>query len=207
MRGKFIAIYGINNIGKTTQSKRLVERLEKEGHKAKYLKYPIYDLEPTGPFLNETLRGGADGADAVGVASGASGQKISEDELQLWFVLNRYQFEPELKRLLAEGYIVIAEDYTGTGIAWGTAKGLDQKWLEEANKYLLKEDFAILMQGKRDVSAKEKNHLHEQNEELVAKCTEVLNGLADKYGWRRVEVQENWDETTELLWDQVKKVL
>jgi hypothetical protein len=44
---------------------------------------------------------------------------MDEHELQLWFVLNRYQYEPELKKLLNDGYIVIAEDYVGTGIAWG----------------------------------------------------------------------------------------
>lgn len=186
-KGIFITIYGINNIGKSTQAKLLVERLEKAGHKAKYLKYPVYELEPTGPFLYKTLRD-------------PNGQKILEDELQLWFILNRYQFQPELKRLLDEGYVVVAEDYVGTGVAWGTAKGLDREWLEETNKFLLKEDFAILMEGQRKISSKEEGHVHEQNEPLLMKCTEVLAKLAEKYGWKRLQVQEKKEDTAESLW-------
>lgn len=194
--GKFITIYGINNIGKSTQAKLLVERLEKAGRKAKYLKYPVYELEPTGPFLYKTLR------NPEGQRN-SSGQKISEDELQTWFILNRYQFQPELKRLLEEGYVVVAEDYVGTGVAWGTAKGLDREWLEEANRFLLKEDFAILMEGERKLSSKEEVHVHEQNEPLVAKCTAVLTELGAKYGWKKVQVQESKEDTAELIWKMV----
>lgn len=193
-KGTFIAIYGINNIGKSTQSKLLVENLEKAGHKVKYLKYPIYDLAPTGPFLNSVLRG-------------AEGQRISEDELQLWFILNRYQFEPELKKYLAEGYVVVAEDYVGTGIAWGTAKGLEQNWLEEANKFLLKEDLAILMEGERVMTSVEEVHVHEQNEALLEKCERIFSKLAGDYGWRRVQRKKEKTETAAAIWMEVETFL
>lgn len=194
LKGKFITIYGINNIGKSTQAKLLVDRLNKEGYKAKYVKYPVYDLAPTGPFLNKVLRGDGE-------------QKISEDELQLWFILNRYQFEPQIKEWLKEGYIVVAEDYIGTGIAWGTAKGLDKNWLKNANKYLLKEDFAIMLEGKRDLRAQEKNHVHEQNDLLVEKCTRVHEELAEEFGWKKVKVQGRIEDTAENMWEVVKDCL
>ena len=98
-----ITLYGINNIGKSTQAKKLVERLESEGKTVKYIKYPVYEIEPTGRFLNDFLRGG--GTEQAAKAA-------SEEELQMWFTLNRYQFEPTLKKWLADGVIVIAEDYT-----------------------------------------------------------------------------------------------
>lgn len=187
--GKFITLYGINNIGKSTQAKLLVERLESEGYKAKYVKYPVYDLAPSGPFLDKILRGGE--------------QKISERELQMWFILNRYQFEPQLRAWLDDGYIVVAEDYIGTGIAWGSAKGLDRKWLSQANDELLGEDLAILMEGKRYNQAFEEGHVHEQNEELIEKCRLQFRELADANGWRRFEVFEGIQETAEALWTEV----
>lgn len=190
MKGKFITIYGINNIGKTTQSKLLVKKLKKAGYNAVYIKYPIYDISPTGPFLNEVLRG-------------KKAQEISEDELQSWFVLNRYQFQPELKKLLNKGMIVISEDYIGTGIAWGTAKGLEVDWLEEINKHLIKEDFAILMEGQRDLNVKEKNHVHEQNDKLVEKCRKVHSDLAKKYGWRKITMQKEINKTSEMIFKTV----
>lgn len=194
MRGIFITIYGINNIGKSTHAKLLVERLEKEGCKAKFVKYPVYDIEPTGLFLNNVLRD-------------PNGQKISEDELQLWFVMNRYQFQPELKRFLEEGYIVVAEDYVGTGIAWGMAKGLDEAWLESANKYLIKEDFAIVLEGKRDLAAQEKTHVHEQNNDLIGRCIKTHQHLAEKYGWHCIQLQPKISDTAALIWDEVNLFL
>lgn len=196
-KGLFITIYGINNIGKSTHAKRLVERLKKLGKKAVYIKYPLYNLAPTGPFLNKMLR------------ESAGTQKISEEELQLWFVLNRYQFQPELKKMLASGTIVVAEDYVGTGIAWGVAKGARLKELEMMNTFLVQSDCSILMDGKRSVHATERHHLHESNTRLIEKCQKVLRMLAKKYHWKKVQVAEDREVTAERLWgiilDHIKK--
>ncbi len=189
MAGKFITLYGINNIGKSTHAKKLVKRLKAEGQDAVYLKYPVYDMEPTGPFINSVLRGGA--------------QEITEDELQMWFVLNRYQKQHEIEKWLAEGKIVVAEDYTGTGIAWGVAKGLELEWLESLNRHLMKEDISIMFEGVRDVRAKEDGHVHEQNDELVERCAEVHRDLAQRYGWQRLEVQDRIEDTAEILYNMV----
>lgn len=192
-KGFFITIYGINNIGKTHHSKRLVERFNKMGHRAVYLKYPIYDQKPTGPLINKILRS-------------HSKQKMSEEELQLWFVLNRYQFEPTLKKMLAQGKIVVAEDYIGTGIAWGTAKGANQAELEFMNKYLVQPDLAVFMDGERVLQAKEKKHIHESNDKLVAKCQAVYRKLSKKYGWKKVLVDADPGVTAERVWEAVKKI-
>lgn len=193
MAGTFITLYGINNIGKSTQAKLLVERLNENGREAVYVKYPVYDIEPTGPFINKVLRGGE--------------QKISEAELQMWFCLNRHQYEEQIRKDLDAGKIVIAEDYTGTGIAWGNAKGLDLEWLEMLNKDLLREDVSILMQGQRFMEAKETGHVHEENEDLVEKCRVVHEQLADRYGWTRFEVVEGIEKCADQLWDLVNKHL
>lgn len=189
-KGKLITLYGINNMGKTTQARILVDHLEGLGHKVKYVKYPVYDISPTGPFINSVIRH-------------PEKQSISEDELQLWYVLNRYQYQPKLREFLSEGYIVVAEDYSGTGIAWGMAKGLKEEWMEQMNEYLVKEDLAILIEGKRILNAKEKHHVHEQNDELMEKCAVVHSYLAEKYGWRRVQLQPSIEATSKLIWDIV----
>ena len=189
-----ITLYGINNIGKSTHALRLVERLKETGHDAIYVKFPVYEIEPTGGFLNAFLRSG-------------KGQGVSEEELQTWFTLNRYQFEPTLKEWLAEGKIVVAEDYTGTGIAWGTIKGADTDWLESLNRYLLKENLAILLDGERHLSAKEEGHLHEDNEELMQRARGVHQDLAKRYGWTVVHVQETKGETEALIWEVVQSAL
>lgn len=185
-----ITLYGINNIGKTTHALRLVERLKAEGYDAVHVKYPVYDLEPTGVFLNQFLRSGG-------------AQTISEEELQMWFALNRYQFEPTLKKWLAEGRIVVAEDYIGTGIAWGTVKGASTAWLEILNQHLIKEDAAFLLVGERKRSAQEEGHLHEGNDEYMQRAVDVHFALGQKYNWHTVEVADSKDETAERLWQAV----
>lgn len=193
-KGVFITIYGINNIGKSTHAKLLLARLREKGLKAEYVKYPVYDVSPSGPFINDVLRSG-------------KGQNISEEELQLWYVLNRYQFEPRLKKMLDEGTIVIAEDYAGTGIAWGMAKGLAFDWVYNINSHVLKEDFSILIEGERSLISIEKQHVHEQNVQLTKKCIKIHSELADKFGWKRVKIQPKVEDTAEILWSVVEKTL
>ena len=54
-KGLFVVLHGINNLGKTTQAKLLVEKLQSEGHKAEYMKYPVYDLDPSGKIPDQIL--------------------------------------------------------------------------------------------------------------------------------------------------------
>lgn len=182
-----ITLYGINNIGKTTHTTRLVERLIEEGHDAVRVKYPVYELHPSGEYLNEMLRSG-------------DKQQISEEELQMWFVLNRYQFEPQLKAWLDAGKIVVAEDYIGTGMAWGIAKGANLEWLESLNQKLIREDLAILIDGQRAVDSIESGHLHEENHALIERCRQVHFELAARYGWKKVALQTEKNDTFELIW-------
>ncbi|PIQ77986.1 hypothetical protein COV82_02145 [Candidatus Peregrinibacteria bacterium CG11_big_fil_rev_8_21_14_0_20_46_8] len=191
MRGKLITIYGINNIGKSYHAKRLVQRLKKAGKKAMYIKYPIYDLAPTGPALNKILR--------------SHTQTMSEEELQLLFVLNRYHFQPKLESYLARGYTVVAEDYVGTGLAWGIAKGGNPRELHKMNEHLLKEDQAILMTGERSLHAKEAGHIHETQDELVQKCSHVLKKLAKEFRWTVIERAAEKEVTEQKIWRALLK--
>lgn len=202
----FITLYGINNIGKSTQAKRLVEQLRNEGYDAVYVKYPVYDVEPSGPYINNYLRGDASGnASGDADADGSRREDMTEDELQMWFAINRYQFEPTLKSWLAEGKIVVAEDYRGTGIAWGTVKGADTEWLERVNSHLLDEDLVIMLDGERFIRAKEAGHMHEDNDEFMKRSSEVHTYLAAKYGWNVVSViPGDIDGTLDRVWEIVR---
>lgn len=193
-KGKLITIYGINNIGKSTQTDLLVKKLCEHGYKALSLKYPLYNLQPTGSKLNRILRS-------------KNGQAIDEKELQTLFWQNRKDYETTLRQLLADGNIVIAEDYTGTGIAWGMAKGLRRSWLENLNKNLLIEDFAFLLRGKRNLKAQEQHHIHENNHGLIKKVDHILFQLSKNYGWKIIQAQANIDATSRLLWKEIKKIL
>jgi len=194
MRGKFIVLYGSNNLGKTTQAKFLVKRLKKEGLRAKYLKYPVYRIKPSGEFINKILRSGKK-------------QTISEEELQMWFTLNRFQYEPKLKKILEKGVYVVAEDYIGTGLAWGMTKGASLEELECFNRKLQKEDLAILLVGKRFLKGKEEGHLHENSSALMRKNKKAHLFLAKKYRWKVINANQPEVKVAEDIWRVVKIIL
>ncbi|MFA6254455.1 MAG: hypothetical protein WC675_00290 [Patescibacteria group bacterium] len=190
-KGKLIVIYGSNNLGKTTQAKLLVVKLNEQGYKAEYLKYPIYDCQPTGPQINQILRGG-------------KAQEITELELQEIYAQNRRDFQPQLEEKLNQGTNIVAEDYIGTGLAWGVTKGAELVALEKQNQDLIKEDIVILLDGQRFLDGIETNHLHEQNDEWMAKNRQVHLDLAKKYGWQIVLANQPKEKVAQDIWQKVK---
>lgn len=190
MKGLFIVLYGINNLGKSTQAKKLVERMNSEGHPAQYLKYPIYNLHPSGTILNQYLREG-------------NPFDLSAREGQTAFALNRTQFEPELKKLLEQGIHVIAEDYTGTGMAWGIGTGVSKEYLETINAHLLKEDLSFLFDGERFVEATEKGHKHETDDKLMTVVRAAHQTLGQAHGWTPIAANQSIEKIHEELWNHI----
>jgi len=194
MKGKFIVLYGINNLGKTTQAKKLVERLKQEGRAAEYLKYGIYDLEPSGPILNDYLRK-------------QNPLNLSAREFQIFQSLNRTQYEPELVKKLESGIMIVAEDYAGTGIAWGMGAGVDKAFLKKINSHLLREDLVILFDGQRFLDGVEDGHAHEKNDELTERVRQIHLDLGQEYGWQKIDANQDMQIIHEQIWQLVLPIL
>ena len=185
-----ITIYGINNLGKSTQVKILVDKLKNHGM-ACSLKYPIYDLEPSGPMIWKYLRDG-------------NPFNLNPREAQILYTFNRLHFEARLqKEYLFKHDFVVLEDYTGTGLAWGIGAGVDKKFLLKINQELLKEDLAILLDGERFLEGKEIGHKHETDDELTEKVRQTHLELAKEFGWRSV----NANQTKKQVSDQIYKIV
>lgn len=188
-RGRFIAIYGINGIGKTTQVEILVKYLQSQGRKASRLKYPVYNLEPEGPFIYKYLRD----------PQFRANNELSTNELQQKYADNRTRYEPELHQRLAAGEWIVAEDYVGTGIAWGLTWGGNLEYLEEINQKLFAADLSILMHGERFGTAIEKDHRNEMEAERIQICKNFHLLLAEKYGWKMVNANQSVEKVKEDL--------
>jgi thymidylate kinase len=194
MKGKFIVIYGINNIGKTTQAKLLVKNLKKKGIKAEYIKYPVYNLKPAGPLINSYLRRN-------------NPHKFTPREVQLLHYIDRLKFETILKNKLEKGINIIAEEYFGTALAWGVATGVDGKLLEYFYSFLPKEDLAILLDGKRFERSIERNHNNEMDKEAASKAIKAFRVFGKKYGWKKIKANSKIDKIQKEIERIIKKVI
>ncbi len=189
MSGKFIVIYGSNNIGKSTQSEILAQKIIN----CTRLKYPIYDLQPTGVLLNQILR-----------YPEMLTKTYTETEIQQIYVQNRVDYEPALKNILAEGRNVLAEDYIGTGIAWGLTRGVSLDELEKLNRGLLMPDVSILLDAEhRYIDAIEKNHKNENDQELWVKNRNIYRKLAVHFGWEVVNANQQLEFVTKDIFDKI----
>lgn len=188
MKGKLIVLYGVNNLGKSTQAKLLVQQMKNYGIKSQYVKYAHYGLEPSGPILNDYLRSG-------------NPHNLSPREFQIIQVLNRTQYEEHLIKMLYEGVNIVAEDYVGTGIAWGVGAGVDKNFLVNLNKHLLKEDIAFHFVGKRFVNAIEQGHAHETNDELTERVRVAHEELAKENGWIKIDANQSIEKVLSNLWN------
>ena len=193
-KGKLIVFYGVNNLGKTTQAELLEKELIKKEIKILRLKYPLYRLTPSGAYLNDYLRGG-------------NILKFSARESQILNALDRHQFQEQLIQYLNEGKTVIAEDYFGTGIAWGIRNGVDKDFLININSKLIKPDLAILFDGKRFVSGKEKGHRHEEDDELTKKVRQVHLDLAKEFDWKIINANQSIEDVYKDIFKIVKSFI
>lgn len=191
-RGKFIVLYGVNNLGKTTQAKLLVENLIIQlSQKAEYMKFPVYDLQPSGPEINNYLKQG-------------NPYDFTPREFQFLQILNRTQFAPKLETKLNNGIWVVAEDYTGTGIAWGMATGVNKNLLYNLNSHLPKEDLGILFEGEPFAETLDRTNVHETNPELLKKTEIIFKDISKDFGWESVNANQTKDEVQENIMQIVK---
>jgi thymidylate kinase len=180
-RGKFIVIYSPNNLGKSTQLELLKTRLQGAYGQYEFIKYPRYDLNPTGPLINAILR-----------HPETLDKEYSEAELQALFAQNRRDYQKELEHMLDSGITVIAEDYKGTGIAWGLTRDVPLEELEEMNSGLLEPDLSILLDGTRFLEGIENGtHRNESAEQsLWEKNRSKHLFLSKKFGWKIVNANQ-----------------
>lgn len=190
-RGKFIVIYGANNLGKSTQAKILSKRLRQAGKKVTLLKYPIYDLEPTGPIVNKFLR---------------KNLKLTEYEAQYIFYRNRKDYEPTLEKLLNIGTWVVAEDYRGTGICWAATHGVPLSKIINLNSDVLAEDLVILLDGERFKNSIEKGH-HNEDGKMWDKARKMYLKVGKMFGWIKVNANGTITDVADRVWGIVKKTL
>ena len=132
-RGALIAVEGIDGMGKSTQVRRLVERLVAA-------RWPVVATrEPTqGPW----------GRKIRSLAREGRGHVSPEDELD-WFLRDRMEHvDSVIRPALRAGKIVVTDRYYFSTMAYQGALGIDPQRIREMNEALFpRPDLVILLRG------------------------------------------------------------
>ena len=189
-----MVLYGPSGVGKTKQIDLLEDRLRQERVAVKRVEYPIYDLGEAGPKLKKILW--------------KKDKVMGEEQMQELFAQNRRDFEPTLKGWINSGVTVIAEDYKGTGIVWGVAKGIPIERMEEINDKFLDPDVSILIDGPRRLDLRPgEGHIYNTDEDEWYKARKTYLQMADRYGWIRVGGDAPILTVAGRIWTVVKLAL
>ena len=195
--GKFIVIEGTDCSGKETQSKLLVEKLEKLGKKAIRLTFPNYD-SPTGKIVGGPYLGKKEICECW-FKEGAV--NLDPKVASLYYAADRKYNEKDIKKFLEEDYFVICDRYVSSNMAHQGSKIKNDEerfhmyeWIDKLEFWLLslpKPDKTIFLHVPYTYAAQlKKNRLsldeHEMCEEHLKNSEVAYIELSELYNWKHI---------------------
>lgn len=203
MNGKLIIIEsGSDASGKATQTKKLYERLSKDGYNIKKVEYPNYKSESSA-LVKMYLRGDF----------GDKPSDVDPYVSSTFYAADRYaSYKTQWEEFYNSGGIVIADRYTTSNMVHQASK-IDEKdrdkyldWLTdyEFNMYKIpKPDCVIfldvpiefskkLMENRKNkFTGEDKKDIHESDIKYLEQSYNNSLYIADKYDWKKINCVEN----------------
>ena len=195
--GKFIVIEGTDCSGKETQSKLLVEKLEKLGKKAIRLTFPNYD-SPTGKIVGGPYLGKKEICECW-FKEGAV--NLDPKVASLYYAADRKYNENSIKKYLDDDYFIICDRYVSSNMAHQGSKIKNDEerfhmyeWIDKLEFWLLglpKPDKTIFLHVPYTYAAQlKKNRLsldeHEMCEEHLKNSEVAYIELSELYNWKHI---------------------
>ncbi len=191
LHARFIAIEGIDQAGKKTQTGLLLARLRRTGFKTASLSFPIYNTS-AGRQLRAFLAGR---------------REYPWETLHMLYSLNRWENKKRILNALKSVDVLVADRYTPSNLAYGTAHGLNLRWLAGLDEGLPEPDIVILLDVLVPSSfdrKKQRRDVHESNSAFLLRVKSAYLRLAHKYHWRVVEGTGPPEQAHENIWKIVK---
>ncbi len=192
MRGRIIALEGIDQSGKRTQTRLLADELKKKGAKVSTISFPIYK-SPSGRQIQRFLEGK---------------QKHPATALHMLYSLNRWENQEQIIKPVQNSDFVIADRYYPSNLAYGVSRGLSLEWLQGLDRGLPTASLVIVLDVPVPASFARKSRgrdVHEKNRQLLAKVRRTYRKLAKKLGWKIVDATRPVEEVHEAVWGLVRK--
>ena len=196
----FVVLEGLDASGKSTQAEILAKSVG-----AVQFKYPNR-RSPLGRIIDRWLRGQVT---LSRVTRGGNGQIVTATEdpdaylaLQGLLLANKVEVQESLLHALRGNHgWVVADRYTPSARAYGTADGLDDAWLEESHRPLIEPDLYILLDVTVDEAIRRKGGVaehYEANRERLERAWKKYRDMATsdrgKHQWEVVNSMKPKDE-------------
>ncbi len=221
MKGKLIAIEGLDGSGKATQTSLLYQKLIDIGQKVKHISFPDYN-SPSSTMAKLYLDGAfCDNPDDINAYAAST-----------FFSIDRYiSFIKNWENFYKNNYIIISDRYTTSNIIYQMAKMPKYEWnkfidwlqdyeykklgLPAPNKVIyldvpIKVSQTLL--NTRYNGNEEQKDLHEKNLNFLTKCREVALFAAEKLDWNIIKCanedkMKTVGEINELILSEILKFL
>ena len=198
-RGKLIVIEGTDCSGKETQTKMLVEKLDKLNIKCERLSFPMYDT-PTGKIVGGPYLGKdyiCDGWFEEGAVN------VNPKVSSLYYAADRKYNVGKIEELLNKGINVILDRYTYSNLAHQGGKIENKEKRLEMYNWLDKLEFELLELPKANIKVflhmpyvvscilkkdrKEKADQHEASKEHLLLAESAYIEIAEIYDFKTIE--------------------
>jgi len=193
-RGRLIAIEGIDQAGKRTQSNLLAAKLRELGKPVSVWNFPDYTT-PLGKQLRAYLRGSI---------------RLDLHAVHLLYAANKWEVAVKLASRIERGEFAIVNRYTPSNLAYGVAHGLPRSWLVTLEEGLLKPDVVVVVDVSPRISLLRKRKgrdVHESDIVYLKRVRKAYLSLAKVYGWDVVDGRGDAEKVRGLVWARVKPVI
>ena len=181
-----IAIEGLDQAGKKTQTEMLAKALKRQKIKTAIFSFPDYSTT-IGREINNYLH---------------NKRKFSPEIIHYLYALNRREKLDEIKKSASKNSILIMNRYYHSNIVYGVANGLKEKWLQELDAGLPKSDLVIVLDVSQSESfsrKKSNRDKFEKSKEFSKKISQIYHRLAKKYRWKIIDASGTKQETHEEI--------
>ncbi len=192
-RGAFIAIEGIDAVGKRTQTSILRSWLGARGLTTRTLSFPAYETA-IGREIKKFLAGTVD---------------YPQEVRAMLYAANRWEKKAKIEAVLSNTDVVIVNRYSGSNLAYGMSNGLELGWLLHLEEGLPVPDLVLVLDASpaRLIPRRgERKDSYERNIGLQERARSAYLQLASRFGWTVVDADRGIEETGRSITSEVSKL-
>ena len=188
-----IAIEGLDQAGKKTQTEMLVKALRRSKIKTAVFSFPDYSTT-IGKEIKRYLYGK---------------RKFPPEIIHYLYAANRHEKLDEIKKASSKNSVLVMNRYYHSNLVYGIANGLKEKWLQKLEDSLPKADLVIVLEASQNVSFSRKKlrrDKFEKSKKFSTKISQIYRRLAKKHRWKVVSSNTKQETHREIMKIISKKI-